>query len=272
MSTYFIGDIHGCYDQFYSLLEKVKFNSVKDEIWITGDLVGRGPKSLEVLKFIFSLKNKAKLVLGNHDLNLLSIYFNVEKKSIEKEISELLNCSDLSFLINKLKNTPLIQYDLNKKLVMSHAGIFPKWTMKEVIKYSKEAQNRLSGKNFLKYLKCMKGDFPNIWSSNLNKYDRFRFIINSFTRMRYCHLNGELDFNYKDTPPHFNKNLIPWFLIKNKLKPNYSIFFGHWSSLRNTTTPENIFSLDTGCCWGRKLTILRWEDKRFFTIKCNLFK
>ncbi|CAL4319291.1 Bis(5'-nucleosyl)-tetraphosphatase [symmetrical] [Buchnera aphidicola (Chaitophorus sp. 3695)] len=272
MSTYFIGDIHGCYDQFYSLLEKIQFDREKDEIWITGDLVGRGPKSLEVLEYIFSLKDKARLVLGNHDLNLLSVYFNIEKNSIEKEISELLNYSNLEFLINKLKKTPLVQYDLNKKLLMSHAGIFPKWTIKEIIKYSKEAQSRLSGQNFLKYLKYMKGDFPNTWSRNLNKYDRFRFIINSFTRMRYCNLNGELDFSYKDTPPHFNQSLFPWFVIENKLSSNYSIFFGHWSSLKNTTTPENFFPLDTGCCWGRKLTILRWEDKKFFTIKCTALK
>ncbi|CAL4319392.1 Bis(5'-nucleosyl)-tetraphosphatase [symmetrical] [Buchnera aphidicola (Chaitophorus populicola)] len=272
MSTYFIGDIHGCYDQFYSLLEKVKFNDIKDEIWITGDLVGRGPKSLEVLKYVFSLKKKARLVLGNHDLNLLSIYFNIEKKSIEKEISELLNFSSLKFIIKKLKNTPLVQYDLNRKILMSHAGIFPKWTLKEIIKYSEEAQFKLSGKNFLKYLRYMKGDFPNVWSKNLNKYNRFRFIVNSFTRMRYCNINSELDFSYKDTPPHFNKNFLPWFSIKNKLDSDYSIFFGHWSSLKNTTTPENFFSLDTGCCWGRKLTILRWEDKKKFTIECNSLK
>lgn len=272
MSTYFIGDIHGCYDQFYSLLEKVKFNSCKDEIWITGDLVGRGPKSLEVLKYIFSLKNKAKLVLGNHDLNLLSIYFNIEKNSIEKEISELLNCDDLKFFIKKLKNTPLIQCDLNRKLIMSHAGIFPKWTITEIIKYAEEAHKRLSGKNFLKYLKYMKGDFPNTWSNKLNKYDRFRFIISSFTRMRYCNLNGELDFSYKDTPPHYNKNLVPWFSIKNKLNLDYSIFFGHWSSLKNTVLPKNFFLLDTGCCWGRELTIFRWEDKKTFTIKCKSLK
>jgi bis(5'-nucleosyl)-tetraphosphatase (symmetrical) len=271
MSTYFIGDIHGCYSQFLYLLKKVKFNFLKDEIWITGDLIGRGPNSFEVLDYIFSLKKNAKLVLGNHDMNLISTYYGVNKKSISKEISDLLNHKDISKFINKLRKIPFVQYDSVKKIIMTHAGIFPQWNLKNLISASNEAQTVMSGKNFLKYLRYMNGDFPNFWSENLNKYDRFRFIINAFTRMRYCCLNGEkLDFNYKDTPPHFNKNLVPWFVIKNKLYKEYFIFFGHWSSLKNTITPKNVFPLDTGCCWGRNLTIFRWEDRKIFQKKCNV--
>ncbi|NIH16700.1 MAG: symmetrical bis(5'-nucleosyl)-tetraphosphatase [Buchnera aphidicola (Periphyllus lyropictus)] len=270
MSTYFIGDIHGCYKQFRFLLEKINFDILKDELWITGDLIGRGPDSFKVLKYIFSLGKQAKLVLGNHDVTLLSIYYGVQKKSIEKEISELLSSNNLDYIINKLRKVPLIQYDLKRKLMMSHAGFFPYWDAKKSIFYAKQAQDILSGKNFLKYLKLMRGDFPNFWSNNLNKYERFRFIINVYTRMRYCNLNKELDFSYKDTPPHFNKSLLPWFDIDVKSKEDFSLFFGHWSSLGDTKTPKNVFPLDTGCCWGRYLTILRWEDKKIYKIKCNL--
>ncbi|WP_343183636.1 symmetrical bis(5'-nucleosyl)-tetraphosphatase [Buchnera aphidicola] len=269
MSTYFIGDLHGCYDQFRYLLEKVNFNSFKDELWITGDLVGRGPNSYDVLKYVLSLNN-VKLVLGNHDLNLILLYYGIQKKSIEKEISELLNNNNLEFIIKKLKKIPLVQYDKKRKLIMSHAGIFPKWNLNEIIKFSTLSEKILSGKNFLKYLSYMNGDFPNFYFYKLNKYNIFRFSINCFTRMRYCYINGELDFSYKDKPPHFNKNILPWFNINNKLDKNYSIFFGHWASLGNTTTPENIFPLDSGCCWNRYLTILRWEDKKIFKKKCNL--
>ncbi|CAL4319132.1 Bis(5'-nucleosyl)-tetraphosphatase [symmetrical] [Buchnera aphidicola (Periphyllus testudinaceus)] len=272
MSTYFIGDIHGCYNQFKSLLKKVNFNIVKDQLWITGDLVGRGPDSFKVLEYIFSLEKNVKLVLGNHDLNLISIYYEVQKRSIEKEISDLLNNNNMHDIMNKLRNVPLIQYDKKRKLIMTHAGIFPKWGLNDILKFSNQAHKILSGNNFLKYLKYMNGDFPNFWLNNLNKYDIFRFTINVFTRMRYCYFNGELDFSYKDTPPHFNKNIVPWFTIKNKLGKKYFIFFGHWSSLKDTTTPENIFPLDAGCCWGRYLTIFRWEDKKIFKKKCNLIK
>ncbi|CAL4319158.1 symmetrical bis(5'-nucleosyl)-tetraphosphatase [Buchnera aphidicola] len=271
MSTYLIGDIHGYYDPFRYLLEKVKFNAFRDEIWITGDLVGRGPNSYEVLKYVFSLQEKVKLVLGNHDFNLMSIYYGIHKKTISRDILELLNHKNISHLIHKLKKIPLVQYNLDKKLIMVHAGIYSKWCFQDILSASQEFQKRIFQKSFLKYFKFSNGNFPNFWGKNLNKYERFRFIVNAFTRMRYCNIsNGELDFSYKDTPPHVNKNLVPWFFIKNKLYKEYSIFFGHWSSLRDTTTPDNIFALDTGCCWGRDLTILRWEDKKTFKKTCDI--
>ncbi|NIH41008.1 MAG: symmetrical bis(5'-nucleosyl)-tetraphosphatase [Buchnera aphidicola (Periphyllus aceris)] len=269
MSTYFIGDIHGCYNQFKFLLKKINFNLLTDELWITGDLVGRGPDSLKVLKYIFSLKNKARLVLGNHDLTLISIYYGIHKKSIEKEISELLEHKDIDDIINKLRHVPLVQYDKKRKLIMTHAGIFPKWNLNEILYFSNEFQKNILGVKFLKYLRYMNGDFPNIWLNNFNKYDRFRFIVNAFTRMRYCYLNGELDFSYKDTPPHFNNNIVPWMNVKNKLDRDFLIFFGHWSSLKNIEISKNIFSLDFGCCWGRYLKIFRLEDRKFFKKKCN---
>ncbi|CAL4319205.1 symmetrical bis(5'-nucleosyl)-tetraphosphatase [Buchnera aphidicola] len=270
MSTYIIGDIHGYYDQFRYLLEKVKFDPCKDTIWITGDLIGRGPNSYQVLEYVFSLKKNAKIVLGNHDFNLILIYYGVHKKVIAKDILDLLNRQNISIFINKLQRSPLVQYDLNKKIIMVHAGVYPKWNLQDLLSVSKEFQKRVSSKNFLTYLRFASGNFPNIWLEKLNKYERFRFIVNAFTRMRYCHFNGELDFSYKDTPPHCNKNLVPWFFVKNDLYEEYSVFFGHWSSLKDTKIPHNIYPLDTGCCWGRDLTLLRWDDKKIFKKKCDI--
>ncbi|MGV3345053.1 metallophosphoesterase, partial [Enterobacteriaceae bacterium LUAb1] len=74
MSTYLIGDVHGCYNELNALLQQVAFDPSQDTLWLTGDLVARGPASLEVLRYVRSLGDSAKIVLGNHDLHLLAVY------------------------------------------------------------------------------------------------------------------------------------------------------------------------------------------------------
>ncbi|CAL4319691.1 Bis(5'-nucleosyl)-tetraphosphatase [symmetrical] [Buchnera aphidicola (Eriosoma grossulariae)] len=265
MSTYFVGDVHGCFYQLQNLLKKVNFNIKQDIIWFTGDLVARGPDSLNVIKLIYSLGIHARVVLGNHDLNLLAVHAGIRKYQISDNFIDLLESSDIDIFINWLRNCPILIVDQNKKILMSHAGIFPYWNISTAIKYANKIEKQLIGPNYIDFLSNIYGDFPDSWNSQLNEIDQLRFSMNVFTRMRYCLMNGKLDFSCKSAPKLKLKNLIPWFLMKNQLfLEDYTVIFGHWSTLRGFKTPKNIISLDTGCCWGNELSMLRWEDQIYF--------
>ncbi|MGS8635648.1 metallophosphoesterase, partial [Salmonella enterica subsp. enterica serovar Infantis] len=55
MATYLIGDVHGCYDELIDLLQQVEFTPDTDTLWQTGEVVARGPGSLDVLRYVKSL-------------------------------------------------------------------------------------------------------------------------------------------------------------------------------------------------------------------------
>ena len=264
MSTYIIGDIHGCYDQLRLLLNQVSFNPIKDILWCTGDLVCRGPKSLDVLHYLFSIKNSVKIVLGNHDLRFLAMYCDVNKPQEEDYIESVLQDNNIIILINWLRQQPILQIDHNRKIIMSHAGIYPFWNINAIQDYAKEVESILSSNDYCLFLHLLYNNNSH-WYNNIIGLDRFCFIINTFTRMRYININHDLDFLCKKSPSIFTLPLLPWFSINNIIYDGYSIFFGHWASLQVTNIPKNMFPLDTGCCWGEKLSMVRWEDKKYFS-------
>ncbi|MBK0034276.1 bis(5'-nucleosyl)-tetraphosphatase (symmetrical) ApaH [Erwinia sp. S43] len=265
MSTYLIGDVHGCYDELRSLLGQVAFDPHQDQLWLTGDLVARGPDSLEVLRFVRSLGDCVRLVLGNHDLHLLAVYAGISRNKPKDRISPLLQADDADELINWLRRQPLLQVDEEKKLVMAHAGITPQWDIETAKMCAREVESVLSSDTYPLFLDAMYGDMPNNWSPELSGLARLRFSSNALTRMRFCFPNGQLDMISKESPESAPPPLKPWFNIPGPVSREYTIVFGHWASLEGKGTPEGIIGLDTGCCWGGTLTMLRWEDKRVFT-------
>ncbi|WWP02450.1 MAG: bis(5'-nucleosyl)-tetraphosphatase (symmetrical) ApaH [Candidatus Dasytiphilus stammeri] len=274
MATYLIGDIHGCYDELCTLLEKVNFDSKKDILWLTGDLVARGPNSLKVLRYIRGLGTNARIVLGNHDLDLLNVFYKYKNgyiKNVKIDFLKIIKASDSEEIIHWLRHQPLFQIDEEKKIVMSHAGISPQWDLLTAKNCALEIQSILTSNNFLSFLNFMYGDMPNNWSKGLYGMDRFRFITNVFTRMRYCYFpQGQLDLSYKNAISSAPSYLKPWFDFPNPILNDYTIVFGHWSYLRGKGIPQGIIGLDTGCCWGGVLTILCWEEKKLFTQQaCN---
>ncbi|ADP10066.1 diadenosine tetraphosphatase [Erwinia sp. Ejp617] len=264
MSTYLIGDIHGCYTELQSLLDRVQFAPETDQLWLTGDLVARGPGSLEVLRFVRALGDRVKLVLGNHDLHLLAVYAGIARNKPKDRLSALLEADDVDDLINWLRRQPLIQIDEEKKLVMAHAGITPQWDIDTAQTCAREVEAVLSSDTYPLFLNAMYGDMPNNWSPELSGLARLRFSTNALTRMRYCFPNGQLDMIAKESPDSAPPPLKPWFDIPGPVSRDYTIVFGHWASLEGQGTPEGIIGLDTGCCWGGNLTMLRWEDKQMF--------
>lgn len=269
MSTYLIGDVHGCYDELHSLLQQVAFDPEQDTLWLTGDLVARGPGSLEVLRYVRSLGNAVRMVLGNHDLHLLAVFAGISRNKPKDRLTPLLEAPDADELVNWLRRQPLLQVDEEKKLVMAHAGITPQWDIETAKMCAREVESVLSSDSYPLFLNAMYGDMPNNWSPELTGLARLRFSTNALTRMRYCFPNGQLDMICKDAPDSAPPPLKPWFTIAGPVARDYTIIFGHWASLEGKGTPEGIIGLDTGCCWGGSLTMLRWDDRQLFIQPSN---
>ena len=254
MAIFAIGDIQGCFSEFRSLLEKLDFESNSDQLWLTGDLINRGPQSLEVLKYLRNLGPSVVSVLGNHDLHLIAQVMNKNNpKSVEKDLRPILESKDKIDLIEWLRHLPLLFFDKSRKTILVHAGLHPLWNLLESQLYASEVEELLQGNNAQQFLKAMYGNMPNKWNSNLNGYDRYRLIINCLTRLRYVGPDIELDFIEKNHPKE-NKNsaLVPWFEVNNRVNKEYRIIFGHWSHLR-FYSEHNIICLDGGCVFGGEL-------------------
>lgn len=268
MPTYCLGDIQGCYQELLLLLNKIQFNPNHDSLWLTGDLVNRGPQSLEVLRFIKSLGGRAKIVLGNHDLHLLAraLAKNPGKKSDTLDL--LLKAADCEELCQWLRQQPLIHFDKDLNFVMVHAGIPPIWTLSDALKYAGEVEAELKSENYVSLLQNMYGVDPDQWNDHLTGITRWRLIINYLTRMRFCTPDGRIELSSTGDSNSAPTGYFPWFKLKNQLS-NYKVVFGHWAAIDGITHEPNIFALDTGCVWGRCLTAMRLEDQQRFSVKCG---
>lgn len=269
MAIYAIGDIQGCYEDLTNLLDTINYTS-NDKLWFVGDLVNRGPDSLNTLRFIKGLGSNAQTVLGNHDLHLLANYHGI-KRNNDSSIQELLNAPDCDELIHWLRRQPLLIHDEQTNFTIVHAGIYPHWTLSQAKIYANELESILSSDNYLEFLNHMYGNQPDQWSNELTDWERLRFICNSFTRMRYCQTNGQLDFDFNGSPGSVDSqenNLIPWFDIANRSNKNEHIIFGHWSTLgyfqkqHDLKIPDNIYPTDTGCVWGGTLSALKISQNK----------
>ena len=272
MAIYLVGDIQGCYNELQALLEKVAFNNKKDQLYVAGDLVARGPDSLATLRLIKSLKKSAKIVLGNHDLHLLAIYAGIKKAKPQDNLAQILAANDADDLMNWLAQQPLLQQINNENAYMSHAGIAPQWNLKQAIKQANFVHDKLRSNHRNQWLSTMYGEMPNDWHQAVTQEEQFRYTINAFTRMRYCYKNKHLEFNNKSAPYTVNNlpdgtnqhTLIPWFELSETVKSTPWVF-GHWAALMGKCSIKNVYALDTGCVWGKHLTMLRWHDKKIFT-------
>ena len=274
MANYAIGDIQGCFDELMNLLHKIKFKTDRDQLWICGDLINRGPKSLESLEFLYSIRENCFITLGNHDLHFLAVAEGVIEISDSDTFQEILENRNLDIYLNWIKELPF--YHIGKiknngktrSYVMTHAGIPPHWTIEDLKKYSQELYETLQGPEALNLLKNMYGNEPNHPSRCVTEMERLRLNINYLTRMRFCSRDGSLDLKHKGKATDAPSGMKPWFEWNLKiLQDPIHLLFGHWAALEGKTGKINISALDTGCVWGKKLSALRLEDNRIFS--CN---
>ncbi|WP_070963161.1 symmetrical bis(5'-nucleosyl)-tetraphosphatase [Vibrio sonorensis] len=263
MATYIVGDIQGCFDELILLLEKARFNHDSDQLYIAGDLVARGPKSLETLRFAMKHKDSIHCVLGNHDLHLLAVSLGIHKVKSKDKTAPILQADDREALLTWLRRQPLlIEKD---DFIICHAGVSPLWDLEQTRESAKEIESILSSERWNWLIENMYDNQPDQWSDNLTGIERYRYIINAFTRMRFCFPDGRLDMQCKLPPTEVSKDeLLPWFEVPNRKPIGKTILFGHWAALEGYHS-EGLIGLDTGCVWGGELTMIRWEDKQIFT-------
>ena len=269
MATYVIGDLQGCYDELQQLLNLIHYQPKQDELWFAGDIVNRGPKSLDCLRFVKNLGSKGKMVLGNHDFHLLAAYSGVEKfLSKSDTLTDIINAPDADELMDWLRQQPLMVRHEFLPLVMVHAGIPPQWTISQAQSYAEEVHKSLKADDWQEQLRHhLFGSEPTLWQENLVGWDRLRYIVNAFARMRYCSAEGELEFSQKGKPESNTGQFQPWFTWPHRKNKTAEIFFGHWSTL-GAIDAYNIHTTDTGCLWGGKLTAYCLDTKTRHTIDC----
>jgi bis(5'-nucleosyl)-tetraphosphatase (symmetrical) len=266
MATYAIGDVQGCFDPLLRLLDKIDYDPLNDTLWFTGDLVNRGPKSLEVLRFIKKLRN-SHVVLGNHDLHLLSIVYTGASLEPEDTFQTILKAPDKEELCTWLRHRSLLHHDPILDYTLVHAGFPPQWDLNKAIKCAEEVQTVLRGKHFIDFFINMYGNEPFQWNDSLVGWDRLRCITNCLTRLRFCDIKGNLELNTKGISDPAG-DYFPWFKLPNRRSKGLKILFGHWAALRGQTNEPNVYALDTGCVWGGCLTAMRLEDKERISINC----
>lgn len=264
MAIYFVGDIQGCYQELTTLLDRVSFDPSEDQLWPVGDLIARGPNSLETMRLLLSLGDSVKAVLGNHDLHFLATYHGIHKIKKNDKLEALFNAHDIDEIVSWLKAQPLVRKIEDHPVYMSHAGLPPQWTAEQALKQSDEASKLIQSEQSIEWLKKMYGNTPNNWEQAHTKEEKFRFTINALTRMRFCYPDGSLDFNCKSKPSSAPKELKPWFNLPNNLANNKWLF-GHWAALLGHCENQQCIALDTGCVWGHHMTMLKWPDSILIT-------
>ncbi len=270
MTTYAVGDIQGCLEELQRLLDKVAFDPGSDRIWFVGDLVNRGPSSLEVLRFIRSLGDAAISVLGNHDLHLLAIASGAAKLKRKDTLDDILNAPDREEILDWLRHRPLLHLDNQRKQLLVHAGLPPQWKVKQAAKLAREAEQVLQSSDHRDFFEHMYGNDPTIWNKHLGGWDRIRFIINALTRMRYCNAEGKLELTEKGPPGTQPATLVPWFQHGQRRSCDTEIIFGHWSTL-GLMKKTGLIGLDSGCLWGGELSIVDLDhpDRPVVQLNCS---
>ena len=261
---YAIGDVQGCYDTLQKLLFKINFSEDRDQLFFLGDVVNRGKKSLETLRFIRSHKDNVNMILGNHDFHLLMCTLTSHKPNSKDTFLDIIEAPDKSALIDYLLSRPLIIEQQGFLLV--HAGIPPQWDKNESFIQAELVQSQLQSDNIEQFLSKMYSNKPTNWSKNLDIEQKSRYTINALMRMRFCKSNGELEFTHKMNTDKAPNGYKAWFLHKNRMLKNEEIVFGHWSELRDISI-KKIYPLDSGCFWGDYLSAMRLNDRVQFSQK-----
>jgi bis(5'-nucleosyl)-tetraphosphatase (symmetrical) len=254
---YAIGDIQGCAHELRTLLERIGFSPDRDELWLVGDLVNRGPRSLETLRYVRALGESAVTVLGNHDLHLLALAIADRPSRRGDTLEEVLSAPDRDALIEWLINRPLAHFDAARGDLLVHAGLVPQWSVSQTLSLAREVESALR-RDPSAFLEQMYGDRPDRWSEELSGTARLRFIVNVLTRLRMCTTDGRVDLKLTGPPDRAEREFHPWFEVAGRASRDARIIFGHWSAL-GYVNAHGVIGLDTGCVWGGALTAKRLD-------------
>lgn len=266
MATYAIGDVQGCFRSLTRLVNTVQFDPKRDRLWFVGDLVNRGPDSLDVLRYIRDLGPAAITVLGNHDIFLLAIASGLTHTRPTDTLAPLLEASDCRELMLWLRQQPLLYREGDFLLV--HAGLLPAWTVEQAEALADEAQTAIRGEQFVATLRALHPSGPLQWRPDLTGPIRLATIIKVLTRLRACSREGVMESSFSGPPDRTPDGFQPWFDVPGRRSTTATIVFGHWAAMGLRVTP-NMLALDSGCVYGRQLTAVRLEDRTMFQVDCE---
>lgn len=264
--TWVIGDLQGCCTPLDTLLRHPDIQrETGTRLWFAGDLVNRGPDSLDTLRRVIALGDQAVSVLGNHDLHLLAVAAGAGSLKKGDTLRDILDAPDAAELIDWVRHRPLAHQEHGHLLV--HAGVHKNWDTAKTLALAAEVETALRSPGWKSTLATLYGNQPDTWSDSLHGSDRLRAIINILTRMRMCYADGRLDFAHKEGPTN-DGHLMPWFDLPERAMQDDTVVFGHWSALGLLIRPD-VVCLDTGCIWGRELTAMRLRDHALVQIPCH---
>ncbi len=266
MAIYAVGDVQGCHAELVQLLDQIAFDQAADQLWLVGDLVNRGPGSLEVLRLVKSLGDSAITVLGNHDLHLLAVAEGAAELNRNDTLDEILKAPDRDELLHWLRNQRLLH--AQDGYVLVHAGLLPQWGVAQAESLAREVEAALRGDDYATFLSRMYGNAPHNWDDGLSGYKRLRVIVNAFTRMRICTMEGEMEFKFKGEVENIPPGYLPWFDIPKRASRDATVIVGHWSAL-GLLLRKNVIALDTGCLWGGPMSAIRLADWQLFQVSCK---
>ncbi len=254
-----IGDVQGCDEALGRLLDEIGFSPSRDTVYLLGDLVNRGPRSLAVLRRRIAREDAARCLLGNHDLHLLAAAHGVRKPHRSDTVGDILAARDRDALLDWLRTRPMALYEHG--WLMVHAGVLPPWDVACTLELASELQAALSGPDWIGFLHAMYGNQPARWSDDLEGADRLRVVVNALTRLRFCDAQGTMEFDTKDSAAAAPPGFMPWFDVPGRRTAGVPVAFGHWSTLGAVQRPD-LQALDTGCVWGGCLTAARIDPQR----------
>ena len=269
--TYAVGDVQGCFDDLLRLLDKLDFDPAEDRLWLTGDLVNKGPNSLNILRFVKGLGTSAITVLGNHDLYLLAAGTGAVQDKKTDAMADILAARDCDELLFWLRHRPVLHHDDDLGYTMVHAGLPPQWSLADALDRARELEAALRNSGYEELLGSLREAKPDRWSDGLEGLERLRYIVNCFTQMRYCDRQGRLDLSGERRAAAKKKRSMPWFQVPTRAHADDKIIFGHWASLDiKRTKATGVYPLDTGCSRGGKFTAMRLADERVFSTRCKI--
>lgn len=263
MTRYAIGDVQGCFEELRELLERLNFKPDRDRLFFVGDLVNRGPASLQVLRLVHDLGDNATVVLGNHDLHLLAVAHGKRRSRGNDTIADVLSAPDREKLTEWLLMRPMAHAEAGPQGqtdVLIHAGLVPQWNVATTLRLAREVESALRA-DAVAVFEQMYGDEPDTWREDLAGIERLRFTINVLTRLRVCTADGRVDLKWKGKPPPPRSLYRPWFDVEQRESRSARVVFGHWSAL-GFVRRDGVVGLDSGCVWGGSLTAFDLDEER----------
>jgi bis(5'-nucleosyl)-tetraphosphatase (symmetrical) len=261
-----VGDVQGCLASLQSLLKRLPANA---RLLFIGDLINRGPQSLDSLRFVKALGGRAEALLGNHDLHLLAVAAGIRRQHDDDTLADILAAPDRDELLDWLRARPLALHESGALFV--HAGVPPQWTVDTALRLAGEIETRLRAPDYRAFLATMYGNRPALWDDGLEGADRARCVINALTRLRFVAADGTMDFKVKEGAAAAPPGFVPWFDHPQRASRGTPVVFGHWSTL-GLLMREDAVCVDTGCVWGGALTALAWPNRRLVRVPCPQYR